>query len=179
MSGFASDGAGKLIGPDGQPMDNEAFLSDLTIYGAAGNAFTSGNTTNPYCMYPAASNIEKNTWTLWTYFFLPHWFTDQQGTDFYNDHWCRWAGNYENASADNLSKTAGSRGSNGGNIRVSRFKESDAQIHLRWLDYYNTNANHKTWWALPMIVEIDPMDLGANGTINAFNFTETDEHLKY
>jgi hypothetical protein len=48
MSGFASDGAGKLIGPDGQPMDNEAFLSDLTIYGAAGNATTSANTTNPY-----------------------------------------------------------------------------------------------------------------------------------
>jgi hypothetical protein len=48
MSGFASDGAGKLIGPDGQPMDNEAFLSDLTIYGANGNAFTSGNTSNPY-----------------------------------------------------------------------------------------------------------------------------------
>lgn len=48
MSGFASDGAGKLIGPDGQPMDNEAFLSDLTIYGVAGNAYTSANTTNPY-----------------------------------------------------------------------------------------------------------------------------------
>jgi len=37
MSGFASDGAGKLIGPDGQPMDNEAFLSDLTIYGSTGS----------------------------------------------------------------------------------------------------------------------------------------------
>jgi hypothetical protein len=48
MSGFASDGAGKLIGPDGQPMDNEAFLSDLTIYGATGNVYTSANTTNPY-----------------------------------------------------------------------------------------------------------------------------------
>ena len=48
MSGFASDGAGKLIGPDGQPMDNEAFLSDLTIYGVGGNPFTSANTTNPY-----------------------------------------------------------------------------------------------------------------------------------
>jgi hypothetical protein len=48
MSGFASDGAGKLIGPDGQPMDNEAFLSDLTIYGAAGNVYTSANTANPY-----------------------------------------------------------------------------------------------------------------------------------
>lgn len=48
MSGFASDGAGKLIGPDGQPMDNEAFLSDLTVYGAAGNTTTSSNVSNPY-----------------------------------------------------------------------------------------------------------------------------------
>ena len=48
LSGFASDGAGKLIGPDGQPMDNEAFLSDLTIYGVTGNTYTSANTTNPY-----------------------------------------------------------------------------------------------------------------------------------
>jgi hypothetical protein len=31
MSGFASDGAGKLIGPDGNEMDSEAFLSDLHI----------------------------------------------------------------------------------------------------------------------------------------------------
>ena len=48
MSGFATAGAGKLIGPDGQPMDNEAFLSDLTIYGASGNTTTSANTNNPY-----------------------------------------------------------------------------------------------------------------------------------
>ena len=48
MSGFASDGAGKLIGPDGQPMDNEAFLSDLTIYGVATNVYTAANATNPY-----------------------------------------------------------------------------------------------------------------------------------
>ena len=48
MSGFASDAAGKLIGPDGNPIDNESFLSDLTIYGSSLNSFTSGNTTNPY-----------------------------------------------------------------------------------------------------------------------------------
>jgi hypothetical protein len=48
MSGFASVGAGKLIGPDGQPMDNEAFLSDLTIYGNANNPTTAANATNPY-----------------------------------------------------------------------------------------------------------------------------------
>ncbi len=48
MSGFASAGAGKLIGPNGQPMDTEEFLADLTIRGAAGNATTSANTTNNY-----------------------------------------------------------------------------------------------------------------------------------
>jgi hypothetical protein len=48
LSGFASAGAGKLIGPDGQPMDNEAFLSDLTVKGAAGNVYTAANVNNPY-----------------------------------------------------------------------------------------------------------------------------------
>jgi Major capsid protein Gp23 len=48
MSGFAQAGAGKLIGPDGQPMDNEAFLSDLTIKGVSTNVYTSANTSNPY-----------------------------------------------------------------------------------------------------------------------------------
>lgn len=32
MSGFSNAGAGKLIGPDGQEMDNEAFLSDLRLF---------------------------------------------------------------------------------------------------------------------------------------------------
>jgi hypothetical protein len=48
LSGFASAAAGKLIGPDGQPMDNESFLADLTIKGAAGNTTTSANTANSY-----------------------------------------------------------------------------------------------------------------------------------
>jgi hypothetical protein len=48
MSGFANAGAGKLIGPDGNPIDNESFLSDLTIYGVAGNIYTSANVNNPY-----------------------------------------------------------------------------------------------------------------------------------
>jgi hypothetical protein len=42
LSGFSSAGAGKLIGPDGQEMDNEAFLSDLTVNAitTAGGAFS-------------------------------------------------------------------------------------------------------------------------------------------
>ena len=35
LSGFANAGAGKLIGPDGNEMDTEAFLSDLRIYGTS------------------------------------------------------------------------------------------------------------------------------------------------
>lgn len=131
------------------------------------------STTNPYSMYPAASSIEKNQWTLWSYWFLPSWFTDAEGTDFYNNYWCNWAGNYENASADNNQKTAGSRFNNGGNIRVARLKGEDTQIHLRWLDFYNSgNTPHKTWWALPMIIEVDPLNLGARGDIDPWNLTE-------
>jgi hypothetical protein len=48
MTGFASAGAGQLIGPNGQPMDTEEFLSDLTIRGAAGNYTTSANVNNNY-----------------------------------------------------------------------------------------------------------------------------------
>jgi hypothetical protein len=46
MTGFASDGAGKLIGPDGQPMDTESFLADLTINGVSTNTTTRGG--GPY-----------------------------------------------------------------------------------------------------------------------------------
>ena len=44
MSGFANTGAGKLIGPDGNEMDSEAFLSDLRIYANVTSPFT-GNTS--------------------------------------------------------------------------------------------------------------------------------------
>ena len=39
VSGFTASGAGKLIGPDGNEMDTEAFLSDLRVY---------ANTTTPF-----------------------------------------------------------------------------------------------------------------------------------
>ena len=42
VTGFTNAGAGKLVGPDGQVMDNEAFLSDLQVNAvtAAGGAFS-------------------------------------------------------------------------------------------------------------------------------------------
>ena len=121
------------------------------------------NTTNPYSHYIDHSNIEKDKWSLMAYWFLPHWFTNDQGNDFYIKNWSKTFGNYENGSADNNTKTAGSVAANGGNIRVSRFQEADDQIHLRWLDYYNGTTSHKTWWALPGIYEVDPMGIRSSG----------------
>jgi hypothetical protein len=48
MSGFSDAGAGQLIGPNGNTMDTEEFLSGLNILGVGGNVYTSANTTNPY-----------------------------------------------------------------------------------------------------------------------------------
>lgn len=40
LSGFSNSGAGKLIGPDGNPIDNESFLADLTITASTTGAFS-------------------------------------------------------------------------------------------------------------------------------------------
>ena len=40
VSGFSNVGAGKLIGPDGQEMDSETFLSDLVVTKGAGLAIS-------------------------------------------------------------------------------------------------------------------------------------------
>ena len=48
MSGFSNAGAGKLVGPDGQVMDNESFLGDLTVVPVvtAGGAFSGAGSSN-------------------------------------------------------------------------------------------------------------------------------------
>ena len=48
MSGFSNAGAGQLIGPNGNTMDTEEFLSGLNIFGSSANGTTSGNTSAPY-----------------------------------------------------------------------------------------------------------------------------------
>jgi len=48
LTGFQSDGAGQLIGPNGNPMDTEEFLTDLQIRGVSTNVYTSANTANNY-----------------------------------------------------------------------------------------------------------------------------------
>jgi hypothetical protein len=73
MSGFSSTGAGKLIGPDGQEMDTESFLSDLRIIGVPLNVYTSANTQNPYLFRVVTQqygrgivNYGETTTTTWS-----------------------------------------------------------------------------------------------------------------
>ena len=40
MSGFSSTGEGKLIGPDGNPVDNESFLASLEVRVVTTGAFS-------------------------------------------------------------------------------------------------------------------------------------------
>ena len=46
MSGFSSDGEGKLIGPDGHPVDNESFLAGLTVTASTTGAFSGVTAAN-------------------------------------------------------------------------------------------------------------------------------------
>ena len=142
-------------------------------------AYDSYATTNPYSMYPTGGEIEKGTWQLWSYWFLPSWYTDAEGLEFYNSHWCKWAGNYENGRAGNINvgnAPTYNPYSNGGNVRVARFNDNDGRLHLRWLDYYNTatinGGHHKTWWALPAVFEVDPLNFKDNGDAFSLMFKE-------
>jgi hypothetical protein len=72
MSGFSNSGAGKLIGPDGQEIDSETFLSDLKIIGVTTNTTTSANALNPYLFRVVTQKYGKgmvqygsNTTTTW------------------------------------------------------------------------------------------------------------------
>ena len=44
LCGFRSAGVGKLIGPDGNEIDNESFLSDLRIFQTPGNGMSASTT---------------------------------------------------------------------------------------------------------------------------------------
>jgi hypothetical protein len=44
LCGFRNAGVGKLIGPDGNEIDNESFLSDLRIFQQAGNGLSASTT---------------------------------------------------------------------------------------------------------------------------------------
>jgi hypothetical protein len=57
LSGFTTAGTGKLIGPDGNEVDTETFLSDLRIYSDSTTAWTS--TTSPCSVVSGSTGINS------------------------------------------------------------------------------------------------------------------------
>jgi hypothetical protein len=48
LCGFASDGLGKMIGPDGNEYDTETFLADLRLFATCDDLTATGNTCSPF-----------------------------------------------------------------------------------------------------------------------------------
>lgn len=140
------------VGTNGRNSSNvDIALRDHTGSYAAG--------TNPYFVYPTAANIEKNKWNIADCWFLPSTFTQAEATDFYNKYWQKTFGYYNN------------RLPNDGNCQVVWMDSSVGKVLLRFLDYYNGTDTSKTWWALPMIVEVSPMAIN-NFEISSLKFEE-------
>jgi hypothetical protein len=126
-----------------------------------GGTYNAG--TNPYFIYPGAGSIAKNKWNLVDCWFLPSTFTQAEATDFYNKYWQKTHSKYNNPGTIDPS-------ANSGNCPLVWMDSSVSQVLLRFLDYYNGTNVSKTWWALPMIVEVTPMTIS--------NYEMSSWHLK-
>lgn len=115
--------------------------------------------TNPYFVYPGAGEIQKNAWKLIDCWFLPSSFTQAEATDFYNKYYQRTHRVYNNIDPYQSH-----------NCGIVWMDSNVRKIMLRFLDYYNSTSTTKTWWALPMIIEITPMTIS--------NFEISSWHLK-
>ena len=61
LCGFASDGAGKLIGPSGNDMDTESFLASLEVKGSGGTFYNFNVVTQKYGKGIVEYGSEKST----------------------------------------------------------------------------------------------------------------------
>lgn len=132
---------------------NSAYIATRDYAG------TYNASTNPYFAYPWHNNIQKNAWKLIDCWFLPSTFTQAEATDFYNKYYQKTHRVYNNIDPS-LEHNCG----------IVWMDSSVRKVLLRFLDYYNGTTTTKTWWALPMIVEVAPMTIS--------NYEMSSWHLK-
>lgn len=123
-------------------------------------AGTYNASTNPYFAFPAPTNIQQGRWKLIDCWFLPSTFTQAEATDFYNKYYQRTHRAYNNIDP-----------SQEHNCGIVWMDSDVSSVHLRFLDYYNSTNISKTWWALPMIVEVTPMTI-SNYEMSSWHFKE-------
>ena len=86
LSGFSSAGAGKLIGPDGQEMDNESFLTDLRVKAIQTTGSFSGLGTSELLFRVVTQKYGKGIVE----------YGNQQSTTFYTGSYKGNGGSYDN-----------------------------------------------------------------------------------
>ncbi len=133
-------------------------------------ARTGANQTNPYFVYPQGQHLAADhlgRWLLVEGWFLPS-YTDNTDGIYYDDNIANMEFGGVNSGGYHIDNDIKS-----GNILVARFRTDNTKTHLRWLDYYNDTYNSKTWWALPMLIEVTPMSISSAYTLYSDKFEES------
>lgn len=115
-------------------------------------------------------STEANKWRLMSNFYLPYDWTSTQVTDWYNNHYGSWAGEYHwggGGSALYPNTTYGLAASSVVNGRVAQFGNAFCK-YIRPKLKVEVYSSKTLWfeYAYPFVVEIDPLNISTGG--NAF-----------
>lgn len=127
-------------------------------------ANTGVNNTNPYSWITADESLTNDRWMLLEQWYLPSWTDNTYGTWFRSNVSNREFGHVDNGGWHE--RYLGTR-------NVWRFRTDNAQIRGRLLDYYNDVQDTKTYFALPILVEVPVMSIGSDGTLYGNLLRET------
>ena len=118
---------------------------------------------------------EHGQWRLFTIFYLPHWMDTEQVTDWHNNYFGQWAGEYEFGGGFNPGRQIVDiqRGiTQGVDARLAQMTEGVTEVNpeIRTEVYGNQDIWHEMLF--PFLTEIDPMNLTAGGDAHFWDFTE-------
>lgn len=144
---------------------------DGTLY-STGTKIT-GPSISDYPFQPYDGN--NGQWRLFTIFYLPHWMTDTQITEWHDDYFGKWAGEYEfgGGFAPSRQIVDASHGiAQGIDARVIQMTSGINTVYpqIRTEVYQDQSIWHEALF--PFLTEIDPMNLTAGGDAHFWDFTE-------
>ena len=118
---------------------------------------------------------DHGQWRLFTIFYLPHWMDTEQVTDWHNNYFGQWAGEYEFGGGFNPGRQIVDiqHGiTQGVDARLAQMTEGVTEVNpeIRTEVYGNQDIWHEMLF--PFLTEIDPMNLTAGGDAHFWDFTE-------
>ena len=139
---------------------------------AAGTTIT-GPSISDYPFEPYDG--EHGQWRLFTIFYLPHWMDATQVTEWHDNYFGQWAGEYEFGSGFNPARQIVDiqHGiTQGVDARIAQMTEAVNRVNpaIRTEVYQDQSIWHEALF--PFLTEIDPMNLTAGGDAHFWDFTE-------